>query len=443
LSTISSFIGSRIHASMLVEPQRKTRNQSKTYNPRPHKPRDDGLINIAVKSTENATWLSSLIGMDTMINKMSEALEDRFKKENITMKALELPIIDKNRLFLNNNACRPCETRIDYIAEHNNQLVIGDIKSLLGNTTQFKVLPASHLRQILIYAYLYYQNYGKKIDTLQLMYVPRDKQTHFCELSLSKLLGNTNAKNEYISLISNWHSSSHLYYDKTYIYKNRAPALRELKTFCDFFDLQLEAAQAIATPNKLIFFNGGTLFQQNQNVFTFEAIGAAVAGAAVIGAPLEPKRLHPDFHHRNYAESINVPLKVLRAELQKNVFGIARAIVDETNLNETDPEDLLRLFNLRPHRGDTIRNIVLRKFQRLLNQTVKEKISSEGVVGNNPVNQINQEIEEPLSFERFSNFTNASRRDVWSRTFFEFAQNELFVIKQTVLNEIELLENNI
>ena len=210
--------------------------------------------------------------------------------------------------------------------------------------------------------------------------------------------------------------------------------MSELYHFADFFTISRTTPNTILGNNSEEYYNGTRLFAQNKTTFTWRSIGAQ---PEPIGSPLAPEQLRPDLSHRGAKPSAEQSLKQLRQTLNDQVFEVSDQIVKQNNLSEDQIDGLKKRCNLRTRKNETIQATILRIVQRRLNKYVLNKLSEEGVVSAAvKVSDLNSEVENPLSRQRFEHFRGNSRRDTWSRSYFKFALMSLETIKNDLSEEI-------
>lgn len=113
--------------------------------------------------------------IEDQANHMADSVYKTLIETGFIFLANELVVFDPFRTFTRDQKYAFMESRIDAVMydNKNNEIVVMDIKTRIGSTTQYKIGDVKHIRQLVIYAWLLFVNYHIQADSIMICYVNR------------------------------------------------------------------------------------------------------------------------------------------------------------------------------------------------------------------------------------------------------------------------------
>jgi hypothetical protein len=154
---------------------------------------NEGSVSI---EKEIFSYITSTKTIETQANSMANSIFAVLSKTRFEIIANELVVFEPFKTFVRDIHYAFMESRIDSILydKKNNEIVVMDIKSRIGSTTQYKVGDIKHIRQLIIYAWLLFTNYHILADSLMIFYVNRSNHVITVKIPLYETLQSTQRK---------------------------------------------------------------------------------------------------------------------------------------------------------------------------------------------------------------------------------------------------------
>ena len=177
-------------------------------------PWQKSVLNVVIKKSL-IDYLTSLDAVEDQTQKMAQKLYSVLLSKGYSFLACEVAVFERFKTF----HFKFMESRIDAVLYGNGSLVLCDFKSRIGATTQYKVGDTKHIRQLVIYAWLFFVNYHVIVDSILIAYVNRNLDVVLLKIPLYKQQrdGRTNVLKllpSFTKLLQAHYSSVGSYFDK-------------------------------------------------------------------------------------------------------------------------------------------------------------------------------------------------------------------------------------